>query len=130
VASGLLPRNQERLRQFAAPGDVGASLDLRARSYLAVNCGHCHTQSGGGNSAMNFDWGTSAERMRAVNEPAQHGDFGMADARVIAPGAPGRSVLVPRMGVRGEGQMPPVASRVGDPEGLRLMVEWIQAMKP
>jgi len=79
---------------------------------------------------MDFEWTTPVDRMHAVGEPVQHGDFGIADARVIAPGAPGRSVLVPRMGVRGQGQMPPVASRVGDAAGLRLMVEWIQTLKP
>lgn len=130
VNSGLLPRSPEQLRKFAAVGDEGATVELRARSYLAVNCGHCHAPSGGGNSAMDFEWTTPVDRMHAVGEPVQHGDFGITDARVIAPGAPGRSVLVPRMGVRGQGQMPPVASRVGDAAGLRLMVEWIQTLRP
>ena len=41
--SSLLPRDPDRLRKFAAANDPHASLDARARSYLGVNCAHCHT---------------------------------------------------------------------------------------
>ncbi len=128
VASSLLPRMPERMDGYARPGDTTAPLEARARTYLAVNCAVCHAPSGGGNSAMNFEWGVPNARMQAIGEPPQHGDFGIRDARVIAPGAAGRSVVMPRMGVRGPGQMPPVASRAGDAEGLRVIVEWIQSL--
>jgi glucose/arabinose dehydrogenase len=111
ATSALLPRAPERLGKFAAPHDAHAPLESRARNYLAVNCAHCHTQNGGGNSAMNFDWLVPVERMRAIGEAPQHGDFGLADARVIARGAPGRSVLIPRIAMRGPSQMPPVGIR-------------------
>jgi len=128
AVSALLPRAPERMLRYAKTADTAASLDLRARSYLAVNCSVCHAPSGGGNSAMNFEWGVPRERMQAIDEVPQHGDFGIQNARVIAPGAAGRSVVVPRMGIRGPGQMPPVASRAGDAEGLRVVVEWIQSL--
>ncbi|MBL9199627.1 MAG: PQQ-dependent sugar dehydrogenase [Opitutaceae bacterium] len=130
AVSPLLPRAPEGLARLAAPGDSNASLDVRARSYLAVNCAHCHTVSGGGNSAMNFEWGVPAERMQALGERPEHGDFGLPDARVIAAGAAGRSVILPRMGARGPGQMPPVGSRVPDPDGVRVIAEWIQSLTP
>ena len=128
TVSSLLPANPERLGRFVPPNDAQASLETRARSYLAVNCAHCHTQNGGGNSAMNFDWLIPLERMRAVGERPQHGDFGIVDARVIAPGASGRSVIMPRIAMRGPGQMPPVGSRVPDAEGLRLLADWIASL--
>ena len=96
VVSSLLPRNPENLRRFAAANEASAPLEWRARSYLGVNCAHCHTQNGGGNSAMDFDWNASIDRMRAINQQPQHGDLGIADARIISPGAPARSVLIPR----------------------------------
>lgn len=128
VVSTLLPRAPERMLRYAKAGDTAAPLELRARSYLAVNCSVCHAPSGGGNSAMNFEWGVPRERMQAIDEVPQHGDLGIQNARVIAPGTAGRSVIVPRMGIRGPGQMPPVASRAGDAEGLRVIVEWIQSL--
>src|SRR6185436_12221383 len=82
VESALLPRNPENLSRYASVQDTSASLELRARTYLAVNCASCHTVSGGGNSAMNFEWGVSATRMQALGERPQHGDFGLTDARV------------------------------------------------
>ena len=128
VASSLLPRSPNRLRKFSAANDPQATPEERARSYLAVNCAHCHTLNGGGNSAMNFDWLMPLERMRAIDEPPQHGDFGLPNARVIAPGAAGRSVVIPRIAIRGPGQMPPVGTRAGDPDGVRVLAEWIATL--
>lgn len=127
--SALLPRPPAQLGRHTATTDLGASVESRARSYLAVNCAHCHVVNGGGNSAINFDWLAPVDRMRVLDEPPQHGDFGMADARVVAPGAPDRSVILPRVAMRGPGQMPPVGSRVPDSEGARLLVEWITSLR-
>lgn len=129
VSSALLPRNPANLGRFMTSAEGGASLETRARHYLAVNCAHCHTINGGGNSAIEFDWLAPRERMRAIGEPAQHGDFGLADAKVIAPGAPERSVILSRVVMRGAGQMPPVGSRAPDPEGVRLLAEWIASLR-
>ena len=129
VTTTLLPRNPENLARFTSPADAQAAVEPRARSYLAVNCAHCHTLNGGGNSAINFDWTLPLDRMRAIGEPPQHDTFGLADARVIAPGAADRSVILPRVAMRGPGQMPPVGSRVPDAEGVRLLAEWIASLK-
>ena len=126
--SSLLPRDPDRLKKFAATNDLHASLDARARAYLGVNCAHCHTLYGGGNSAMDFDWLLPPDEMHALGEPAKHGDFGLTDARVIAPGAATRSVVIPRVSIRGPGQMPPLGTRIADPDGVRLLVEWLESL--
>jgi mono/diheme cytochrome c family protein len=126
--SPLFPRNLDRLRRFARADDTNVDLEKRARSYLGANCAHCHTLYGGGNSAMEFDWLVLADEMHAFDRPL-HGDFGLPDARVIAPGDAARSVLVPRISTRGPGQMPPVGTRAADPAGTRLLVEWIESLK-
>ena len=64
-----------------------------------------------------------------INEPPQHGDFGLKDARVVAPGDTGRSVILPRVAMRGPGQMPPVGSRMPDSDGVRLLAEWIASLR-
>ena len=101
----------------------------RARIYLGANCAHCHTMYGGGNSAIDFDWLLPFEKMRALGEPPLHGDFALPDARIIAPGVAARSVAVTRVSLRGPGQMPPVGTRIPDPAGTRLLVEWIESLR-
>jgi hypothetical protein len=127
--TSLLPRNPAGLARYVPVTEVAAPVEVRARTYLAVNCAHCHTVNGGGNSVMNFEWSAAVERMGAFGQKPQHGDFDLADACIMAPGDPGRSVLVPRVAMRGPGQMPPIGSRVPDTSGVSVLVEWIQSRK-
>jgi glucose/arabinose dehydrogenase len=126
--SALLPSNPEHLAKFVPANDEGAPLEARARSYLGANCAHCHTMYGGGNSAMDFDWFFATKDIEAIDRLPQHGTFDLPDARVIAPGAPGRSVVIPRVARRGAGQMPPVGTRIADPDGVRVLAEWITSL--
>jgi mono/diheme cytochrome c family protein len=127
--SPLLPRDPVRLARFSSVNEPHANLEARARSYLGANCAHCHTLYGGGNSVMDFDWLVSSKSMQAFDKLPQHGGFGLPDPRVIAPGAPARSVLIPRISMRGPGQMPPLGTRTGDSDGVRLLVEWIESLQ-
>ena len=77
---------------------------------------------------MDFDWLLPAGQMNAIGQSPQHGDFGVTGARIIAPGDAAHSAIVPRMALRGPRQMPPVGSRIPDPEGIRLLVDWIEAL--
>lgn len=123
-ASALLPCDPSRMLAFSTDKP-----EPHARAYLAANCAHCHTIYGGGNSALEFDWQTSRENMNALDAAPQHSTFGIPNARVIAPGDIGRSILPIRMGSRGQGQMPPVGTRVPDPDGTRVLTEWILSLK-
>ena len=58
-----------------------------------------------------------------------HTTFDLPDAKLIVPGAPERSVLIHRMGTRGHGQMPPLATSRVDEAGLALMREWCRSLK-
>ena len=127
--SPLLPMNPDRLAAFVPTSDTKAPIAERARSYLGANCAHCHTMYGGGNSAMEFDWFGSEKDFQAIDRLPQHGSFDVPDARVIAAGAPGRSVVIPRVAKRGPGQMPPVGTRVADPDGVRTLAEWIESLR-
>jgi hypothetical protein len=65
-----------------------------------------------------------------LDEPPMHDTFGIAQARLIAPGNPQRSVLYYRMSHRGEGQMPPTSTNRIDPAGARLLQYWINQLRP
>ncbi|HTE20278.1 MAG TPA: hypothetical protein VK689_18080, partial [Armatimonadota bacterium] len=111
------------------PYNLSAALADRARTYLAVNCAHCHTSEGGGNTLMNLTPTVTPDRQHLIDAPPEHGAFGIPDARLAAPGNPGRSVLAIRVALRGvAGQMPPVGTLAADPVGAQLLVEWIQSL--
>jgi len=60
-----------------------------------------------------------------LNTKPQHHTFELADARLIAPGHPERSVLLRRIANREPGHMPPLASSVVDEEAVELLRKWI-----
>jgi hypothetical protein len=113
------------------PYDKSADLTARAKSWLHANCSSCHVEAGGGNAQMELEFTTALEKMRLVDAKPVHQTFGLPDAKLIVPGVPERSVLLHRMSSRGEksGQMPPLATRRVDTEGLDLMREWCRSLK-
>jgi putative heme-binding domain-containing protein len=101
-------------------------LESRARSYLHANCAHCHRFGGGGGSVvLELDISKSLKETGILDVRPKQGDFGIADARIIAPGDPGRSVLLYRMAKFGRGRMPHLGSEWPDAEGIELINEWI-----
>lgn len=136
LALGIAKTKGEVLKPDAPrhvnPYDTSAALADRARAYLATNCAHCHISEGGGNTLMDLTPAAAPDRQHLIDAPPQHGAFGLtglADARLIAPGNVGRSVLPIRVTLRGaSGQMPPVGTLAVDPAGVQLLVEWIQGL--
>ncbi len=126
LAKGPLPK-PDAPRHFD-PYDPSAPLADRARTYLAVNCAHCHVSEGGGNTLMNLAAGTAPAQQHLIDAPPEHGAFSLPEARIIAPGDAGRSVLAVRVAMRGPGQMPPVGTLAADPLGLQMLLEWIQGL--
>lgn len=104
-----------------------ADLESRVRAYLDVNCAMCHVNDGGGNANIVVSYGTEMEKTRLIGETPLH-DIGGTDMRVVAPGAPERSVLHKRMTTRGESQMPPSSTAIVDEQGAKLVAEWIRSL--
>lgn len=118
-----------RLDRLADPADGGASLESRVRSYLHSNCANCHVEAGGGNAAINLASHIDRDQMRVLDVEPQHERFDLgAAARLVAPGAPERSVLWLRLARRGAAQMPPLATTRVDPLGSSLVRDWIMGM--
>jgi len=99
-----------------------------ARSYLHVNCAHCHQPSGGGNATVDYRFSISGEQRKLVNHRPTRGSFGIPDARLISAGDAAGSVLLYRLSVMGLGHMPHLGSRIPDQRGIRLIQEWIEAL--
>ena len=110
-------------------GELGP-LETRARSYLHANCSACHRFNGGGSANLLLNLEFPLKEAKLVNEKPVQGDLGLADARVVAPGDPARSVLLYRLATEGRGHMPYLGSRLVDERGLLLVRDWIAGLNP
>lgn len=123
------PQDISKLERLVDPYDDRADLTLRARSYLHSNCSHCHVEAGGGNAQIQLEHHIPLDKLNLVDVAPMHHRFGLADARIVAPGAPERSVLLHRVTHRGTGQMPPLASQVVDQRAAQLLRDWIASLQ-
>lgn len=123
-----LAKPADEYAHLTNPYDPAAKPVNRVRAYLHANCSHCHTEAGGGNSAMELPARTRLADMRIIDVPPQHDAFGLPEARIIAPGHPERSVMYWRLTHRGFGQMPPLSVTTVDQQAVRLFEEWIRSL--
>ena len=100
--------------------------NLAARSYLHVNCAHCHQRGAGGTATIDLRFEISRESMQLVGRRPAQGTFNIANPQLVAVGDPYRSVLFYRMAKIGRGRMPHIGSEHVDEKGLRLMRQWIE----
>lgn len=130
-ATAMLPFPPAGLKRLVNPYDKAQPLAQRAKAWLHTNCATCHVEAGGGNAQIKLDIDTPWEQMRLIDVKPLHQTFNLPEARLIAPGAPERSVLIHRIGARGHnsGQMPPLASTIPDTAGVLLMTEWCKSLK-
>ncbi|WP_342316066.1 SO2930 family diheme c-type cytochrome [Lysobacter sp. FW306-1B-D06B] len=110
--------------------DPAAPLEARARAYLDVNCGHCHSQVGAADtSGLWLDAGTHDARRLGLCKPPVAAGQGTGDHMFdIVPGRPQDSILVYRMNSLDPGaMMPEVGRSTVHEEGVALVRDWISA---
>lgn len=103
-------------------------LNERARSWLHVNCAHCHREGAGGSVVTHLDYESKPADMKAFGRTPSQGAFGIPGARVIQPGDPYRSVLFYRIATEGAGHMPRLGARRVDEAGMKLIHDWIRQL--
>jgi hypothetical protein len=128
VFQGALSKRPDDRPRLVDPYDEKAPLEARVRSYLHVNCSACHVKEGGGNARMELGVATSLRRTHLIDEVPIHTRFEVADARLVAPGAPERSVLYQRISRRGANQMPPLVSAEVDRRAVEMIASWIRGL--
>ncbi|WP_424961155.1 SO2930 family diheme c-type cytochrome [Ekhidna sp.] len=111
--------------------DDGASLDLRARAWLEVNCAHCHRREGPAKNSGLYLLASQTDPYRlGVNKPpvaAGRGSGGLKYS--IVPGNPDQSILVHRIESLEPGEMmPELGRKMTHEEGVELIREWIAQM--
>lgn len=105
------------------------TLDERARSYLHGNCAHCHQQGAGGNADIRLLYNMRLDETKTVDLDPFHGPMGVPGAKLLAPGDPGRSVLLLRTATRTHGKMPHIGTLKVDDQAVALLRDWIASLK-
>lgn len=112
--------------------DPTGSLDDRAKAYLEINCGHCHSQEGPA-STSGLYLVRSEDRpthLGVCKTPVAAGQGSGENKYDIAPGDPDGSILVYRMEALDPGiRMPEVGRSLVHQEGVELISAWIEGMK-
>jgi hypothetical protein len=121
----------------AAPFQIpGNSVEEAALGYMHGNCGDCHNKTSGIIVTVDMQlWQSTASLgtvqntnpyRTAVDQPSP----GSTDTNRVVPGDADHSQVWIRMGVRGSGQMPPVATEVIDTVGRAKIAAWICSLPP
>lgn len=107
------------------------SLHGRALAYLDMNCAHCHSKGGPGNtSALHLTEFETNEFNLGINKhPIAAGKGTGGRPYDIVKGHPEQSILLYRMESTNPGEMmPEVARKLVHKEGVDLIAEWIEKM--
>lgn len=111
--------------------DKAASIDLRARAYLDINCAHCHNDKGAANTtALHLNFGAPHNLHLGLCKPPVAAGAGTGGRGYgIAPGKPDESIMLYRLASAEPGVMMPELGRGSvHTEGVALIREWIAAM--
>jgi cytochrome c553 len=121
--------------------DATASLELRARSYIAANCSGCHGTRGIATNAalgvtLDYDFHDMKPHMDFVTKKLT-GVFPIDSAGLIVPGRPDRSVLIYRQKMRNQKDldftaermaMPPLGSFEPDTNAINVISQWVTSL--
>jgi glucose/arabinose dehydrogenase len=131
--SAPVTNNPATLLALAPATNTSATLEFRARSFLAANCSQCH-QPGGAAQRANWD---ARIITSTANAGLIHGvpvnNFGSTNNFIIAPQSPTNSILFTRISARDLGvlpsiQMPPLDSNLADTQDILLVSNWISSL--
>jgi len=112
--------------------EKSGTLETRAKSYIEVNCAHCHRREGSANTTGLFlllsekdpeSWGL-------MKSPVAAGRASGDNLYDIVPGKPDESILVYRMSENDpEIRMPELGRTIQHEEAVALIRQWITEMK-
>ncbi len=124
------PAEIANLLASANLNDESESLDRRARSYLDINCSHCHLPGGPTQAQFDLRLTTPPHHQNLVNAAPTNG-LEFPDPKLINPGAPDLSVLLFRLGSLDSCcAMPPIAKNAVDADAVRVLSRWIESLDP
>ena len=124
------PDSPNLLPRHLRPDETNFPLEARVRSYLAVNCAHCHRAGGTAPTAWDARASLTLEQTGLVHGPAVN-NGGNAANRLVVPGDTARSIVLSRVAVaNGFTRMPQLGSNELDQEAITLLTQWITQSLP
>lgn len=112
--------------------DPALPLEERARAYLDINCGHCHSAKGlARTTGLHLDWTVDEPRRLGLCKPPTAAGPGTGGHSFdIVPGQPDQSIMPFRLAGTAPGiRMPEVGRSLSHQEGTALIRDWIAALK-
>lgn len=110
--------------------DTNESLDLRARSYLDINCAHCHIQDAHCSYRpirLSFNETSNPDKFGECVVPDENIDNSLT--HIILPNRPNRSVMYYRINTTDEAiRMPLIGRTIIHDEGVMLIENWINSL--
>ncbi len=114
--------------------DESQPLDLRVRSYIDINCAHCHQNNSHCDyRPMRFAFSESGDltNMGVCVDTQDMAGFPSALSKIITPGNVNRSMLNHRISSTSPSVMMPLIGRtLVHQEGVELIQEWINSLGP
>jgi len=126
---GMLDQVPENPPVYPDPADKSAPLNDRARAALFTNCAGCHVPGGTSTTEFDLRYETSLADTKTCKVPADKGNMGVFDAKILMPGMPQLSTLWLRMNTLGDERMPNFGSFVIDVETTQLIEAWITQLE-
>ncbi|TJY38231.1 hypothetical protein [Pontimicrobium aquaticum] len=111
--------------------DESQPLDLRVRSYLDINCAHCHSDKGYCEyTPMRFSF-NKTEDFKNMGVGVQHSfELGQELSHIISPGKSDDSALLFRISsTLDEYKMPIIGRNLQHKEGVQLIEQWINSLE-
>ncbi len=132
VAQGLLTKLPDLVPANAQLDDSSASLEHRARSYLDINCGHCHNPQGAADtSGLLLDYQAhSAAALGVCKPPIAAGRGSGGRLYSIVPGQSNASIISFRLASDDPAiMMPELGRSLAHDEGVAIVNEWIDSLE-
>ena len=130
VELGILESYPSAIETTVDWSDPAQPLDLRARSYIDINCAHCHSEESYCEyRPMRFGFNESAtiENMGICIEPDTNIDDNLT--HIIAPNSPEESVVFYRISsIEEQFRMPLLGRTLQHREGVQLIEEYINSL--
>lgn len=127
-----LPNDTKSIPKFAAWNDPSSgTLAERAKTYLDINCAHCHSVVGkGSTSGLFLTLGHPEDVNFGFCKPPIAAGRGAGGTLFdIVPGKPEESIMISRMNsVKAATKMPELAKGMAHVEGVELISQWIKSL--
>lgn len=130
VTQGYLDSYPSNIVSMVDYRDTTQPLALRARSYLDVNCAHCHQDQGRCDyRAVRFNFSQSDQDAKIGICVTADEEISPTLQKIIQPGNYTKSILHYRINTNDESQRMPLLGRtVIHEEGVQLLEQWINSL--